>query len=231
MKALLLAAGLGSRLLPITNHIPKCLVLIDGKPLIDYWIEELIKLDFEKIFINTHHLNYKVETHINNSLHKEKIFLIHEDKLLGTGGTLFKLRNELKDSMSLIAHADNYFEENLKNLINSYTNKPKDCLMTMMTFEVSNSKNFGIVKKNKKNIVTNFYEKRNVDCKEANAAIYCLDPKIFKTNYINSKLNDISLELIPKLINKINVYKTDKFYIDIGSHENLEIIKKRFLKK
>ena len=61
MRAILLAAGLGTRLRPITDKIPKCLVPINGKPLIDYWLEQLTKAGIEKFLINTHYLHEKVE--------------------------------------------------------------------------------------------------------------------------------------------------------------------------
>ena len=51
MRAILLAAGLGTRLRPITDTIPKCLVPINGKPLIDYWLEQLTKAGIEKFLI------------------------------------------------------------------------------------------------------------------------------------------------------------------------------------
>ena len=64
MRAILLAAGLGTRLRPITDTIPKCLVPINGKPLIDYWLEQLTKAGIEKFLINTHYLHEQVESYI-----------------------------------------------------------------------------------------------------------------------------------------------------------------------
>ena len=61
VRAMLLAAGYGTRLRPITNQIPKCLVEIQGKPLLGHWINKLEDLNLESIIINTHYLSEKVE--------------------------------------------------------------------------------------------------------------------------------------------------------------------------
>ena len=67
MKALLLAAGLGKRLRPLTETIPKCLVSIGGKVLIDFWLEQLISAGIEEILINTHYFPEQVEQHIQTT--------------------------------------------------------------------------------------------------------------------------------------------------------------------
>ena len=64
MQALILAAGLGTRLKPITNHTPKCLVEINGRKLIDIWLEKLSYIGVEEYLINTHHLSEQVEEHL-----------------------------------------------------------------------------------------------------------------------------------------------------------------------
>ena len=53
-KAILLAAGLGTRLRPLTNQVTKCLVPIAGRPLLDYWIEEIVKTGVTEALLNTH---------------------------------------------------------------------------------------------------------------------------------------------------------------------------------
>ena len=73
MKALLLSAGLGTRLAPLTNTIPKCLVPIGGIPLIDYWLAQLIPSGFDNILINTHHLSETVQTYLKKSPWKNNI--------------------------------------------------------------------------------------------------------------------------------------------------------------
>ena len=60
IKALLLSAGLGTRLRPLTFDTPKCLVEINNKPIIDYWLESLEKVGCDSAIINTHHLHKKV---------------------------------------------------------------------------------------------------------------------------------------------------------------------------
>ena len=67
MKALLLAAGFGTRLKPLTNFIPKCLVRIKNKPLLDIWVENLINIGINSIRINTHYLSNIVSAHIEKS--------------------------------------------------------------------------------------------------------------------------------------------------------------------
>ena len=60
MKALLLAAGLGSRLKPLTNEWPKCLMPINGKPLLEIWLDSLLEAGIKEILVNVHHHSQEV---------------------------------------------------------------------------------------------------------------------------------------------------------------------------
>ena len=73
MKAILLAAGFGTRLLPFTYYIPKCLIPVNGRPLIDYWINDLLNAGINEIWINTHHLNNVVIKWLKNHKYRQKI--------------------------------------------------------------------------------------------------------------------------------------------------------------
>ena len=89
MNVLLLAAGKGTRLMPITKETPKCLVKINGKPLIEYWLDKFIPLkSIKKVYINTHYLSNKVSEYLSYYGDKKKIEILFEKKLLGTAGTL-----------------------------------------------------------------------------------------------------------------------------------------------
>ncbi|MGH9203514.1 MAG: sugar phosphate nucleotidyltransferase, partial [Vicinamibacterales bacterium] len=87
MRALLLAAGYGTRLKPLTDAVPKCLVPIRGRPLLDYWLDLLFTDGIEAALINTHHLADRVQAFVAASRWKSRVTLVHEDSLLGTGGT------------------------------------------------------------------------------------------------------------------------------------------------
>lgn len=89
MKAFLLAAGLGTRLRPLTDTIPKCLVPINGKPLLQYWIDLFEKHGIDEVCINLHYLSDQVVNFIKANPSKIKWHLSYEPELLGSGGTIF----------------------------------------------------------------------------------------------------------------------------------------------
>jgi mannose-1-phosphate guanylyltransferase len=222
MKALLLAAGIGKRLRPITNTIPKCLVPINGRPLMDYWMESLIYSGIKEVLINTHHLHKKVEDYCRKSKFKKNIHLIYEHDLKGTAKTLIDNYEYWKGENSLfIAHADNYLLENLSDFINADKKRPKNCLMTMMTFKTEFPQDCGVVIVDKNGIVNEFYEKvKNPPSKIANGAIYIFSKNaldLIIKKYNNS--NDLSIDIIPNFLGKIYTYETKKLLIDIGTIE------------
>ena len=89
IRVLLLAAGFGTRLRPLTFDIPKCLIEVDKKPILGFWLNKLEDFGVERILINTHYLADKVNHFLdNNYLQNRKIKKFHEKKLLGTAGTL-----------------------------------------------------------------------------------------------------------------------------------------------
>ena len=82
-RALLLAAGLGTRLRPLTNDIQKCLIPINGKPLLQIWLEDLNKVGCDAAIINTHYKQKQVEDFISRLNYKNMdIFVVYEEKLL-----------------------------------------------------------------------------------------------------------------------------------------------------
>ena len=78
MRALLLAAGLGTRLRPLTNYVPKCLVPIHGRPLLDYWLEALLYHEVEEVLINTHYMAPMVQQYLIQSTWLPRIKMVHE---------------------------------------------------------------------------------------------------------------------------------------------------------
>ncbi len=87
-RALLLAGGYGTRLRPLTDTLPKCLVPIHGKPLLSYWLDLLFESGVERALINTHYLPDQVRSFRDQSPWRERIDLAHEDTILGTAGTV-----------------------------------------------------------------------------------------------------------------------------------------------
>lgn len=229
MKALLLAAGLGTRLRPITNSMPKCLVPINGKPLLEYWIENLLNVGVSEILINTSYLSDKVEKYINNSAFQDKINLIYEEELLNTGGTL--LANKiffLKDSENnedeafMLIHADNLTICNFNDFIDAHKNRPINCEITMMLFKSDNPSSCGIVELDENKIVQKFYEKvKNPPSNLANGAVYICEPSIFDfLETLNKKDIDFSKDVLPNFMGKINTYLNNGYHRDIGSIES-----------
>jgi len=117
LSAFILAAGLGERLRPITHHIPKPLLPILGKPVLQSVLERIMALPINKIGINLHHKKQIIENWLIQSEYFENITLFHEDPILGTGGALKNAEAFLKKSPFLVHNSDILSDMDLDKLI------------------------------------------------------------------------------------------------------------------
>ena len=224
---------MGTRLRPLTNSIPKCLVKIGGKPILQIWLENLSKAGCEEVIINTHYLSEKVEEYLEGRKFGDmKIITTYEPKLLGTAGTLLKNANFLLGKNCMLIHADNFTDVNLEEFLKFHKDFsiPKKRLLTMMTFTTNNPESCGIVSINNEGIVENFHEKKSTDNGNiANAAIYCFNDYLI--NFLISKKKnyfDFSEDVIPECINNIQTFHTNSTFIDIGTIDNLELARRKY---
>ncbi|HLI14407.1 MAG TPA: nucleotidyltransferase family protein [Alphaproteobacteria bacterium] len=223
MRALLLAAGLGTRLRPLTDTVPKCLVPVRGRPLLDYWLDLLLEGGIERILINTHHLAEMVRSHVDASRWRDRIDLAHEDSLLGTGGTVLRNANFFGDNSFLLAHADNLTRFDIAAFIARHAARPVGVEITMMTFDTDEPRSCGIVEEDERGVVVRFHEKvAHPPGNRANAAIYILEPSVVA--YIASlgrPVVDFSTEVIPAFIGRIHSFHNTSYHRDIGTIESL----------
>ena len=224
IRALLLAAGFGTRLRPLTLQTPKCLVKIGGEPLLERWLQSLENCNCSKILINTHYLANQVDSYISSRPVKNlDIQISHEKKLLGTAKTLLNNRDHFRDGLCLMIHADNATDFDLNKLIKAHEDRPKQCLMTMLTFDTSNPRSCGIVETDNDGIAYSFHEKvETPPGTKANGAIYAFDYSFI--DYIAEnypEATDFSTDILPNMIGKINTYHTYDPLIDIGTPVNL----------
>ncbi len=233
LKAILLSAGLGTRLKPLTENIPKCLVEVDNVPMIERWLSHLEELGCDATLVNTHYLHEKVSDFLlNRKSSKMLIKESYEKNLLGTAGTLISNLDFFFDSEILMIHCDNFTNFNLLNLIKANKEKPKDCYFTMLTFDTLSPEKCGIVERDENMVVKGFYEKvSKPPTKVANAAIYIFDSSFVKKLKEDMPYAfDFSTEIIPKFLGRIYSYHTKDFFIDIGTKENLSNAKEFFNK-
>jgi mannose-1-phosphate guanylyltransferase len=230
VRALLLAAGFGTRLRPLTNNVPKCLVRINGNPLIDYWFDLLLRSSIERVLVNTHHLADAVRLHVSQSPWRERIDLVHEVSLLGTGGTILENAEYFKQQPFLVAHADNLTQFNVDKFIERHEKRPAGTEITMMTFHTSTPQLCGIVEEDEAGVVIDFHEKiANPPSRNANAAVYIFEPDIFSFLASLSKpVIDLSTEVIPHFLGKICTFRNTTYHRDIGTVASLQIAEHEF---
>jgi mannose-1-phosphate guanylyltransferase len=223
MRALLLAAGIGSRLLPITATTPKCLVVINGRPLLDYWLELLFEAGIERVLVNTHWLAGQVDAYVKASRWAARIDLVHEAELLGTGGTVLANREWFQGRPFILAHADNLTDFDVAGLIAAHRTRPSGHLMTMLGFRTDDPRSCGILELDDRRTVVAFHEKvEHPPGNLANGAVYVFEPEIIDA--IAGRGNpmvDLSTEVIPGYVGRILCVETNAYHRDIGTPESL----------
>lgn len=231
MKALLLAAGMGTRLRPITNTIPKCLVEIKGRPLLDYWLELLVDNGIYEILINTHYLHEKVFEYIHKHKYNKYITTVYEENLFGTGGTVLRNKGFFKNDSFMVIHADNLSKFDLASFIDSHKNRPKETELTMMLFQTDLPKTCGIVELDQNGVVLKFHEKvENPPGNLANGAVYIFESSIIQfLEKMDKEFIDLSTEVLPFYMNKIYTWENRGYHRDIGNLESLERANKEFI--
>src|ERR1039458_7102515 len=117
MKAIILAAGLGTRLRPVTSTTPKCLVTINGVPLLELWLRDCERAGVEGVLVNTHHLADRVEEFVT-ARRGIPVTLAYEPALLGSAGTIVANWDFVDSGESfLVVYADNLTTFPLSELI------------------------------------------------------------------------------------------------------------------
>lgn len=230
MKALLLAAGFGTRLRPITNDMPKCLVPIQQKPLLAYWLDLLFSYSMEDVLINTHYLPEKVNGFIAASPWFNRVTLVHEEELLGTGGTVLKNRAYLQDGPFLLAHADNLTRFDLGAFMATHAKRPPGVEITMMTFDTDVPESCGIVRVDDDGRVVSFYEKVwGFYGTRANAAVYIMEPSVIDfLASLGKDVIDVSTEVLPHYLGRMQAWHNADYHRDIGTPESLQLAEVEF---
>jgi mannose-1-phosphate guanylyltransferase len=221
MKAFLLAAGVGSRLRPITDKIPKCLVPINGNSLLYYWLKLFEQYGINEVLINLHHLPDLVFEFLEGNEFDLKVHTVFEQELLGSAGTI---RNNFdfvcKEREFLICYADNLTNINLAQMIDFH--KSYHPILTLGLFRTNNPKNCGIAEMAENHTVINFVEKpKTPKSNLAGAGVYVANHEI--RNYLPEYYPaDFGYNVLPELIGKMKGYFIDEYFLDIGTVENFE---------
>lgn len=223
MKAYLLAAGYGTRLRPLTDKIPKCLVPIHGQPLLGWWFDLLRRHGVTEVLVNTHYLRSPVREYLdayNRQGTGLAAFEAYEPELLGSGGTIRANRDfvEGEDSF-LICYADNLTDANLTSFIQCH--KSHSELLTMALFHTNIPEQCGIAELDGAGRITAFEEKpEHPKSNLANAGMYMADGRIFDYLNIDKPLLDFGKDVLPKLTGKMTGWNIEGYLIDIGTPEN-----------
>lgn len=214
MKAMILAAGKGTRLRPLTDNIPKPMVPLHGKPLLEYTIEWLKKYGVSEIAINLHHHGEVIVNHFGDGT-KWNVRMIYsrEKELLGTAGAIKRLSWFFDDSFFVI-YGDNLSDCNLSKLADFHHRKGG--IGSVVLFKREDTSASGIVQLNDDARIVRFLEKPDRGesfSNLVNAGIHVLEPSVLR--YIpEGQPYDFGRELFPQLLTQ-----GEKLYGSVMSEE------------
>lgn len=225
---IIMAGGLGSRLLPYTKDTPKPLIKIDSRPIIQIVIENFQKQGIRDFLISVNHMSDQIKAFLQDGKNfGVNIDYIHEEKPLGTCGSLSLIKDIKTSKNYIITNADILADMDISDLIQQHKDKNADITLCSKLYEVNIP--YGVVKGNK--FVKEIKEKPN-EAFWINTGIYVLNPDIIKSLEYNAPKD------MPEFIDdkireskKIAIYPMTGYWKDIGNIKELNLARERFKEK
>lgn len=221
MKAMVLAAGKGTRLAPLTAEIPKPLAPVAGKPIIQHIFELLERAGVEEVHANVYYLaeailaHYGPETRMNGMT----IRVTEEEKLMGTAGGLRRISDRFDDTFAVVM-GDALTDVDLREVVAFH--KERGALATLALMRVENTSQYGVVELDAEKNILAFQEKPATEdavSTLANTGIYILEPEAME--YIpEDTFFDFAEDVFPRLLaagERFVGYEGDFYWSDIGT--------------
>jgi mannose-1-phosphate guanylyltransferase len=220
VKAFLLAGGVGSRLRPLTDTTPKCMLRIADRPMLDFWLDALAAAGAGEVLVNLHHLADVVRAHLVARTGPPAVRLSYEPELLGSAGTLLANRDWVADEEFFLAcNADNLTDFDIADLVKAHReHRPA---ATLAAFHSSNPAAGGVLETDMTDAMVGFAEKpENPVSDLVNARIYAFSPAVLEE--IGQPPIDIGYHLLPRLVGRSQVIRIEGYFRDIGTPETYE---------
>jgi mannose-1-phosphate guanylyltransferase len=227
MKAFLLGAGLGTRLRPVTDSVPKCMVDIDGRPLLDIWLDAFDRAGVDEVLVNLHYLPEVVTAHLARRGGRPAVRTFREPELLGSAGTLRANRQWVEgEEMFLACYADNLTNFDVRTLIDAHLRwRP---VATLTAFHSENPSAGGVLEVDPEGRLIGFAEKPAAPASDlTNAGMYAFGPEVL--DEIGDTLPvDIGYHLLPRLVGRARAVPVECYFQDIGTVEAYQRARKEW---
>jgi mannose-1-phosphate guanylyltransferase len=176
-KAVVLAAGVGSRLGAVTERVPKCMIDVGGRPVLEHNLRRLAADGIRDVAINLHHLPDQVTRHFGDgAAWGARITWLYEEELLGTAGTITALRDWIDGETFLVVYGDNVLRLNLFALLRAH--RQRSALATVALFDREDVEASGVAELDASGRVVRFLEKPAAQMTESrlvNAGVLVFD--------------------------------------------------------
>ena len=221
MKAILVCGGLGTRLRPYTLSIPKPMLRIGNKPILEYIINSLKFYGIKEIYITVGYLKEHFKNYFQDgSNFGVSIEFVEEEESLNTAGSILPLKNKISESF-FVMMGDHLTNINLKKMADFH--KKNSPIGTIALKKIEQKIDYGLVEFDQSFTILKFLEKPSIPS-YINTGIYVFEPEIF--DFINPK-EDFAIDVFPRVLKenkKLKAYLMDEYWMDVGTVAEYEKI-------
>jgi len=216
MKAFILAAGSGTRLRPLTDTVPKCLLPIQGVPLLQIWLENCSVAGITDVLVNVHSHAGQIREFASKQCGKLAVRIAEEEQLLGSGGTLAENQDFVAgEEAFFVLYGDVLTNVSLVDML--VFHRARNLQATLGIHQVPDPTQCGIVTADQDGIVRSFVEKpAHSESKWAFSGVMVASPQIFES-VPAERPADIGFHLLPRLIGRMAAYPISDYLLDIGT--------------
>jgi mannose-1-phosphate guanylyltransferase len=221
MKAFILAAGNGTRLRPLTENIPKCLLPIKSVPLLEIWLNNCRAAGITDVLLNAHAHVEAIREFAATQKNGVRVSIVEEAQLLGSAGTLAENRAFVAgEDAFFVLYGDVLTEVDLRRMLEFH--EQKNLLATLGIYQVPDPSRCGVVTMDENAVIQKFVEKSEQPMSNwAFSGVMIAGQKIF--DFVPAhRPADVGFDVLPQMAGQMAGYAISEYLIDIGTLANYQ---------